>query len=332
MNEPLGNSSPTAPATLRLDGRVVIVTGGARGIGRSYVDLLAQRGARIIVNDLGVERDGSSPRAQPAEEFVEVLRARGVEAIASGSDVADPGAAAGLVELAMHRWGRLDALINNAGIFLGVRSFLETTLDDFLQVWRVHLGGTYNMCRAALPPMLAAGTGRIVNSCSIQGLYGAATSADYAAAKGAVQALTRSLAAAVRGSGVAVNAISPGAYTRMVSGDVRDESLNVLLEQALRPELVAPVALWLCHELCTYNGEILQAYAGRVSRTVIGELPGFWDFAPSPESIAAGIGALVADLPILQAADSASMARQIVVEAKRRRDELESPVGSPKQS
>ena len=305
--------------TLRFDGRVVIVTGAGRGIGRSYAEALSARGAKVVVNDLGVAPDGSEPSATPADETVETIRHAGGVAIADHSDVAEESGATALIARGLAKWGRIDAVINNAGIFIGMRPFVETSLDEFARVWRVHLGGTYNVCKAVLPHFLAADAGRIVNSCSVQGLYGAATSADYASAKGAVQALTLSLAASVADTGIAVNAISPGGFTRMVSGGVRDAELTAMLESNLPPELAAPVALWLCHPNCTVNGRIFQAYAGRVSETVIGERPGFWDFDLTPEAVAAGMAGLVAQTDLITAPDSATMVRQVLREAVQRK-------------
>jgi 3-hydroxyacyl-CoA dehydrogenase/3a,7a,12a-trihydroxy-5b-cholest-24-enoyl-CoA hydratase len=307
--------------TPTLQGRVIVITGAARGLGRCYADLLAAKGARIVVNDLGVGRDGAAPSPEPAQEAARAICAAGGDAIADASDIALPEGAQTLLQTALQRWGRIDSVINNAGIFLGQRTFLETTLEDFLLLWRVHVGGTYNLCRAVLPYLLAQGHGSIVNSCSIQGLYGAATSADYAAAKGAVQALTLSLAATTRGTPIRVNAISPGGFTRMVSGEPRGEEMTSLLQAALDPALAAPVAAWLCHPGCTAHGQIFQAYAGRVSRTVIGELPGFWNMDLTIEQVAAHIDELAADGPLLTAQDSASMAHHVVTEAVRRRNE-----------
>lgn len=306
-------------ARIRFDGKVVLVTGAGRGLGRAYALQLGRRGAQVLVNDLGVDREGKGRSQAPAQKVVDEIIAEGGAAAPDVSDVSSPEEASALIEAALLRYGRIDAVINNAGIFLPPKPFAETTLEEFERVWRNHCGGTYNVCRAVLPSMLAANTGRIVNTCSIQGLYGAATSAPYASAKGAVQALTLSIAAAVRGTGVAANAISPGGYTRMLEDDTREPALVAMLQRNLDPDLAAPVALWLCHESCTENGEIFQAYGGRVSCSVIGELDGFWNFAPTPETIATGVAAMRPDGPITRAPDSASRARAVFEEAEKRR-------------
>ncbi len=307
---------------LRMDGRAVIITGGARGLGFAYARLLAARGALLLINDLGVARDGTGGSAAPAEEAAEEIRRAGGQAIANASDVATQQGAQAMVEACLRAWGRVDAVINNAGNFLGLRPFLDTTLDNFASVWRIHLGGTFHVCQAVLPHFTRAGTGHLLNSCSIQGMYGAATSADYAAAKGAVMALTLSLAAATRDSAIRVNAISPGGFTRMVSGDARDAALMRLVETSMDPALAAPAAVWLCHPTCQLHGEIIEAFAGRFSRAVIGTLPGFWDFDPSPESVANGLAALTAATQLWHAPDSAGMAQRVLAEAAARRAAL----------
>ena len=313
---------------LRLDGQAVIVTGAARGLGLAYARLLAARGARLVINDLGVERDGTGGSASLAEAAAQEIRRAGGRAIADASDIATQPGAQTLVEACLRAWGRVDAVINNAGNFLGLRPFAETILDDFASVWRVHLGGTYHVCQAVLPHFIRAGSGRLVNSCSIQGMYGAATSADYAAAKGAVMALTLSLAAATRGSAIRVNAISPGGFTRMVSGDARSAELMRLVEAGMDSALAAPAAVWLCHPTCQSHGEIIEAFAGRFSRAVIGAWPGFWDFAPTPESVARGFAAMPTETPLWQSPDSASMAQRVLAEAAARRADTARPIDS----
>jgi len=300
---------------LRFDGQAIIITGGARGLGLAYARLLAARGARLLINDLGVDLNGSGGSEAPALHAVEEIEKAGGLAIADASDIATEEGAQGVVEACVRAWGRVDAVINNAGNFLGQRPMQQATFDDFANLWRVHLGGTLHVCRAVLPHYYHTGNGRIVNTSSNQALYGAPLSADYAAAKGAVMGYTLSLAAATRGTGIRVNLLSPGAFTRMVSGDVRSAEATRMLEAGLGAAVAAPAAAWLCHPECKSHGEIIEAYAGRFSRAVIGELPGFWDFDPTPESVADGFQSLVADLPLWQSPDAASMAFRVLSEA-----------------
>jgi 3-hydroxyacyl-CoA dehydrogenase/3a,7a,12a-trihydroxy-5b-cholest-24-enoyl-CoA hydratase len=304
---------------LRFDGQAIIVTGGARGLGLAYARLLAARGAHLVINDLGVAMDGSGRSDAPALRAAAEIEKAGGHAIADASDIATEGGAQSVVEACLRAWGRVDAVINNAGNFLGQRPLQDAVLDDFARLWRVHLGGTLHVCRSVLPHFQRAGSGRIVNTTSNQALYGAPLSADYAAAKGAVMGYTLSLAAATRGTGIRVNLFSPGAFTRMVSGDVRSAEATRMLEAGLGADLAAPAAAWLCHPTCESHGEIIEAYAGRFSRAVIGELPGFWDFTPTPDSVANGFRSLVADLPIWQAPDASSMAFRVLSEAPAQR-------------
>nr|WP_047169050.1 SDR family NAD(P)-dependent oxidoreductase [Sphingomonas sp. Y57] len=300
----------------RLDGQVILVTGAGRGLGESYARHLAGLGAHVIVNDLGAGMADAGGSPLPARTVAEAIRAAGGRASDDMTDIADPHEATALVERIVEVHGRIDALVNNAGNFLPPTPFPETTFADFERTWRIHLGGTCNLCRAALPHMAARGFGRIVNTISTKGLYGGTGTAAYASAKAAVQGLTAALAADYRGTDIRINAISPGAFTRMVDAGERPAAFTEALKRNLPADLVAPAIAWLCHPACGENGALIQAMAGWFSRTVIGDLDGFWDFAPSIESVARGLAALPADGPVRAADSSAAHAQSIITRAE----------------
>jgi NAD(P)-dependent dehydrogenase (short-subunit alcohol dehydrogenase family) len=297
--------APVMNEELRLDGKVVVVTGAGRGLGRSYALLLARRGAHVVVNDLGSTVTGDSSSADPATEVVEEIRAAGGSAIADASDVSEPAQAPGVVQLALDTFGGIDVVINNAGIFLGTRSFLEIPFPDFERLLRVHLRGTYNMCRSALLHYQKVGKGRILNTCSTQGAYGGPMSADYAAAKGAVQALTCSLAGEYRANpGIRINGIAPGGFTRMLEGFFDDPEANLRMKQLMAPDLAAPLVVWLCHENCTATGEIYEAFAGRVTKIIVGEPVGFVEAELTVEDVARRAHELSPDSAMTYPADA----------------------------
>ncbi|MCW2848453.1 MAG: short-chain dehydrogenase [Marmoricola sp.] len=268
---------------LRLDGQVAVITGAGRGLGREHALLLAARGARVLVNDPGVELDGSGGDATPAAEVVDLIRARGGEAEVNLDPVGTVEAGEALIAQALERWGRIDILVNNAGIFTDRYPFLDTTQESFERVLLVHLYGTINCTRAAWPHMAARGYGKVINTTSAVGFVGSVGRMEYGVAKGGIHAFTRTLSLDSLDSGIYVNEISPGAGTRPVSAS--SEFFTDELLAKFSPHLVSPTVLWLAHPDTTVNGETFTAIAGTTAQVVIGEAHGFGSDEPSPESI-----------------------------------------------
>ena len=256
-------------ADLRFDGRVAVVTGGGRGLGRSYAMLLASQGAKVVVNDPGGSLEGEGTDAVPAEHVVSEIAAAGGQAVACTESVTTREGGDAIIRTALEHYGRLDILIHNAG---NVRrsSLKEMSYEDFDAVLDVHLRGAFNVVRPAFPVMCEAGYGRIVLTSSIGGLYGNHGVANYAAAKAGVIGLSNVAALEGAGVGVTCNVIVPAAVTRMAEG------IDISAYPPMGPELVAPVVGWLAHESCSVNGEVFIALAGRVARAVIAESPGVY--------------------------------------------------------
>jgi NAD(P)-dependent dehydrogenase (short-subunit alcohol dehydrogenase family) len=271
-------------ADLRFDGRVAVVTGGGRGLGRSYALLLAAQGAKVVVNDPGGSIAGDGTDAAPAEDVVREITATGGEAVASTDSVATPEGGGSIIDIALERYGRIDILVHNAG---NVRraSLKDVSYDDFEAVVDVHLRGAFHVVRPAFPRMCEAGYGRIVLTSSIGGLYGNHEVANYAVAKAGVIGLSNVAAIEGAAHGVKSNVIVPAAVTRMADG------IDTSAYPPMGPELVAPVVGWLSHESCSVTGEMLVALAGRVARAVVCETPGVyrpsWSIAEVGEQIAA---------------------------------------------
>lgn len=268
---------------MRFDGRVVVVTGAGRGLGRAYALLLAARGATVVVNDLGGSMSGVGSDTAPASSVAEEIVAAGGTASADVNDVASEAGAQSLVDGALERHGRLDALINNAGIIRWA-ALPDADADNLAAHLAVHVGGSFNTVRAAWPHFVERGYGRVVMTTS-SGIFGLPNNTAYAAAKGAIVGLTRSLATAGAPHGVSVNAIAPAAATRM-GGDTSSAEMS--------PDLVAPMAAYLAHEDCPVTGEIYAAGAGRFARIVIAQADGYVHpgTAPTPEDVAANWAAI----------------------------------------
>ena len=285
---------------LRFDGRAVIVTGAGRGVGRCHALLLAARGARVVVADYGGELDGRGSSAEPAAQVVAEIAAAGGEAVACNASVADEAGAATIVQTALDTFGRIDVVINNAGIS-DPGWFDDLSLEQFRRMLDVHYLGTVYVLKAAWPHMRAAGYGRIVNTCSeaMGGIHPLMTS--YGAAKGAVLGLTRTLSCESEKDGIRVNALAPRANTRLSDPAVLSQVFDVSMDDAkamiapFAPELVSPAAAFLAHETCELNGVVLVAGGGQVQRLALMASPGITREHLTPEDVAAN-AETIADL------------------------------------
>jgi len=247
--------------------QVAIVTGAGGGLGRCHALELARRGAKVVINDLGGSMDGSGGSSEAAEAVVAEIKAMGGEAIANGGSVSDRAGAQSMVDDAMNAWGRVDVLINNAGI-LRDKSFSKMTLDDFDMVVNVHLMGAAYCAHAVWPIMKAQNYGRILMTTSPTGLYGNFGQTNYGAAKLGQVGLMHSLKIEGAKNNIHTNTIAPVAATRMTE-DLMPEAV---LEK-LGPELVTPAAIFLASEDAP-NGVILQAQGGKFSIACIVENEG----------------------------------------------------------
>ncbi|MBR7782508.1 SDR family NAD(P)-dependent oxidoreductase [Undibacterium luofuense] len=255
--------------TLDFTGRVAIVTGAGGGLGREHALALAKRGAKVVVNDLGGARDGSGGSVTAAESVVHEIRAAGGEAIASTASVTDFSSVQDMVSAAMGQWGRVDILINNAGI-LRDKSFAKMELDDFRTVMEVHLMGAVHCCKAVWPVMTEQKYGRIVMTTSSSGLFGNFGQSNYGAAKMALVGLMQTLALEGAKYDIRVNSLAPTAATRMTESLFPAEFL-----QALQPADVVPAMLVLAGKDAPTR-QILCAGAGGFEAAHISLTQGIW--------------------------------------------------------
>jgi NAD(P)-dependent dehydrogenase (short-subunit alcohol dehydrogenase family) len=267
---------------LRFDGKVAIVSGGGRGLGRAYAMLLATRGAGVVVNDIGSDLAGRGTDNGPASEVVAEIIAAGGRALASDADVTVDSAA--IVAAAIEAYGRLDVVINNAGVNNRL-AFNATSLEDFQQQMAIHFYGALGLVRAAWPHLIESAAGRIVNTISGT-IIGIGNRTAYSAAKGAVWGFTNCLAVDGEPYGIKANCIGPAAGTRMALAPDQDiASVAARYEADMPPELVAPVVAYLAHEDCQLNGATLSAGGGKVSRLAAGHTTGFIDASLTPEEV-----------------------------------------------
>ena len=285
---------------LRFDDRVVIVTGAGRGVGRSHALLLASKGARVVVADYGVDLDGGGSSPAPADAVVREITDAGGQAVACCASVAEEHSAGQIVDTALETFGRIDAVINNAGIH-DPGLFAELSVDQFRTMLDVHFFGTLFVARAAWPHFVRAGYGRVVNTVSEAMLGGIPELSSYGAAKAAVFGLTRTLATEGMPHGIRVNAIAPRAFTRLSAAhsnkvaEVMSMSKETMDEvnASMPPDLCAPAAAYLAHESCPLNGEVLQTGMGGVARIAVVFSQGMWRSPITVEDIAENIDTIL---------------------------------------
>lgn len=259
---------------LRFDGQVAIVTGAGGGLGKAYATLLAQRGAKVLVNDLGGDFAGKGSNARFAEAAAEEIRAAGGIAEANGESVASAAGAEAIVRHAFERWGRVDILVNNAGVVSGAGPLWNVTDEQWATDTGVAAGGTFYMCRAVWKYLWEGNYGRIVNVAS-GSFFGMGSGVGYPAAKGAVWGITRGLAsaAAAKEKNIRVNCIMPIAGSRMTV--LMGEEINALMQRDFPPKAVAPVVALLAHAESPCNGEMFSVGGGGFARVFVGVSQGY---------------------------------------------------------
>jgi NAD(P)-dependent dehydrogenase (short-subunit alcohol dehydrogenase family) len=261
--------------TLRLDGRVAVVTGAGSGLGRQHALLLARQGAKVVVNDLGGSINGVGGDSSAADKVVGEIKAAGGQAVASYENVALQASAEKIIRTAVDTFGKIDILVNNAGI-LRDKSFGKSDMKDFAEVFQVHYWGTVFCTKAAWNLMSEQKYGRIVFTTSVAGTGGNFGQSNYGSAKAGMLGLMNCLAIEGRKNGVLVNAISPGALTRMTENIGIDESFMKKLD----PAFVSPAVAWLASERCDVTATIITAAAGGFGRLHYFETKGV-QFDPS---------------------------------------------------
>ena len=252
---------------ISFDDQVAVVTGAGGGLGKTYALELARRGARVVVNDLGGNADGTGSGSSPAEQVVAEIRAAGGEAVANFDSVGTPEGGQAIIDTALSNFGRIDIVINNAGI-LRDKSFVKMTPEEIEAVLTVHLRGAFFVSQPAFREMKGQGYGRLLFTTSAAGLFGNFGQTNYSAAKMGLVGLSNTLALEGASAGITSNVIAPLARTRLT-----DELLGPMGEK-LSPELVTPMAIYLVSKECTLTHEVFAAGAGWFGRAFVGLTPG----------------------------------------------------------
>jgi NAD(P)-dependent dehydrogenase (short-subunit alcohol dehydrogenase family) len=266
-------------AALGFDGKVAIITGAGGGLGKQHALSLAARGALVVVNDLGGAVDGSGSDAGAAQLVVDEIRAAGGEAVPNTDSVATPEGGEAIVQTAIDAYGRVDIVVNNAGI-LRDKTFHNMTPDLLEPVLDVHLRGAFNVTRPAWVHMREQQYGRVISTSSAAGVFGNFGQTNYGAAKMGLVGLTRVLAVEGARYNIQANAIAPLALTRMT------EDIMGGLGDKLSASLVSPIVTYLAHESCDATGRLFSVGGGRVAEVFIAEVPGFYKEDLTPEDVA----------------------------------------------
>jgi NAD(P)-dependent dehydrogenase (short-subunit alcohol dehydrogenase family) len=267
------------------DGRVIVVTGAGRGLGAAYALALAKRGARVLVNDLGVDIDGSGVLDErPAEAVTAMIREQGGEAVANFDSVADSAGADAIVVRAVEAFGRLDGIVHNAGI-TAIGTIDAISDGQWAQMLAVHLSGAFFLTRAAWPH-LSRDAGRILYISSGGAFYGLAGMTHYAAAKSGLLGLSRAVAAEGAAVGIHANLLAAGGSTRLTEAVMASAPEQRRWHaRYMKPELPAAAAVWLLHPDCPSAGRAYQAYGPHVAEVFVGETTGFTELEFTPENL-----------------------------------------------
>lgn len=250
---------------VRFDGRVAVITGAGGGLGKAYALLLASRGAKVVVNDLGGSFDGSGSDSTPAQQVVDEITSAGGKAVASYDSVADYESARKIIKTALENYGRIDILVNNAGI-LRDKSLPKMEQEDYRKIMSVHLDGTFFCTKAAFETMKEQAYGRIVSTASAAGLYGNFGQTNYGAAKMGIVGFMNCVAQEGARYNIKANTIVPTAGTRLTFTVMPEDVIG-----KVKPEYVAPIVTWLCSENCLESGRIYSAGGGYFSRAAVVE-------------------------------------------------------------
>jgi NAD(P)-dependent dehydrogenase (short-subunit alcohol dehydrogenase family) len=269
---------------MRFDGKVALVTGAGRGLGRSHALLLAARGASVVVNDLGGDTTGAGSSASPANDVVAEIKRAGGQAVANHDDVAT--AADAVVQAAIDAFGKLDIVVNNAGINVAAAFDSADVVHQIRRHMEVNFFGAAAVAAAAWPHLVASGAGRIVNTASPT-IVGWEGQTPYVTSKAAIFGFTRCLSLEGKSVGIRVNAIAPTAYTRMAEEADLPDSLKEKLKDTMTPSMASQLVAYFAHEDCSVTGETFLTQGGLMQRIALAINDGYANPEVTPEDIAA---------------------------------------------